>query len=73
MALNGRQKRALRRMEKSVAGFQPLANLLNVGEKLAGQLVDLGLAERGECEGIYAKYGIGYKLTDAGWRALNNE
>jgi hypothetical protein len=65
-------RRGLKEVANAISDFHPLATRGNLGQTLADQLVDLGLAERGPYSPAYAArgYSIGYRLTDAGWRAI---
>ncbi len=69
--LNGRHLRALRTLANSSSDFEPLAARPGVGQALAEQLIALGLVESGPCKPRYADYGTGYRLTKAGWEALD--
>jgi hypothetical protein len=65
--------RALKALSLHERRFQPLQLRGSVATEVADQLVVLGLAERGDSDARFEDWGYatGYRLTRAGWTALN--
>ena len=64
--------RALKAISSHEGHFQPLELRSSIKAEAAEQLVDLGLAERGDCDVRFEEWGYptGYRLTQAGWSEL---
>lgn len=64
--LDANEWRGIEQLANAGSEFEPLAKRGNLGAVIAERLVDLGLAEKGQCPDRCAS--VGYRLTDLGWK-----
>lgn len=69
LKLTKKQHRGLNSLALVYERFTPIQHLVGINSETADQLVELGLAEVGECSERYKEilqYETGYRLTRAG-------
>lgn len=69
ISLEAREWNGVLELSKALSEFEPLAKRVKIGHITADRLLELGLAEKGECGAPYVSRGmaVGYRLTPLGW------